>query len=80
MEQRTIDEIKFLLGQADLVFIAAKGTHEGEPCLYIDLYRVEDEKIVEHGASLKWFHPNGNGGTRTACFRENLGGLLNEVR
>jgi predicted SnoaL-like aldol condensation-catalyzing enzyme len=48
MQHRTIDEIKFLLGQGDLVFIAAKGTHEGEPCLYIDLYRVEDEKIVEH--------------------------------
>jgi predicted SnoaL-like aldol condensation-catalyzing enzyme len=30
------------------VFIAAKGTHEGEPCVYIDLYRVKDEKIVEH--------------------------------
>ena len=48
MQHRTIDEIKFLLGQGDFVFIAAKGTHEGEPCVYIDLYRVEDEKIVEH--------------------------------
>lgn len=34
--------------RGDLVFIAAKGTHEGGPCVYIDLYRVEDEKIVEH--------------------------------
>ncbi len=48
MLDRTIDEIRLLLGQGDFVFIAAKGTHEGAPCLYIDLYRVEDEKIVEH--------------------------------
>ncbi len=48
MQHRTIDEVKLLLGQGDFVFIAAKGTHEGEPCLYIDLYRVEDLKIVEH--------------------------------
>jgi predicted SnoaL-like aldol condensation-catalyzing enzyme len=48
MQHRTIDEIKFLLGQGDFVFIAAMGTHEGEPCVYIDLYRVKDEKIVEH--------------------------------
>jgi predicted SnoaL-like aldol condensation-catalyzing enzyme len=48
MQHRTIDEVKLLLGQGDFVFIAAKGTHEGDPCVYIDLYRVEDEKIVEH--------------------------------
>ncbi|HMH12063.1 MAG TPA: nuclear transport factor 2 family protein [Edaphobacter sp.] len=48
MQHRTIDEIKFLLGHGDFVFIAAKGTHEGEPCVYADLYRVQDEKIVEH--------------------------------
>ncbi len=48
MQHRTIDEIKLLLGQGDLVFIAARGTHEGDPCLYIDLYRVENGKIVEH--------------------------------
>jgi predicted SnoaL-like aldol condensation-catalyzing enzyme len=48
MQHRTIDEIKFLLGQGNFVFIAAKGTHEGEPCVYIDLYRAKDEKIVEH--------------------------------
>ena len=48
MQHRTIDEMKFLLGQGDFVFIAAKGTQEGDPCVYIDLYRVEDEKIVEH--------------------------------
>jgi predicted SnoaL-like aldol condensation-catalyzing enzyme len=27
---------------------SAKGTHEGDPCIYIDLYRVEDEKVVQH--------------------------------
>ncbi len=45
---RTIDEIRLLLGQGDFVFIAARGTHAGAPCLYIDLYRVEGGKIVEH--------------------------------
>lgn len=48
MQHRSIDEVKLLLGQGDFVFIAATGTHEGAPCLYIDLYRVEEEKIVEH--------------------------------
>jgi predicted SnoaL-like aldol condensation-catalyzing enzyme len=48
MQHRTIDEIKILLGQGDFVFIAAKGTHEGESCAYIDLYRMEDGKLVEH--------------------------------
>jgi predicted SnoaL-like aldol condensation-catalyzing enzyme len=46
-KHRSIDEIKFVLGQGDFVFIAAKGSHENEPCLYIDLYRVEDGKIAE---------------------------------
>jgi hypothetical protein len=36
-----------VLGQGDFVFIAAKGSHEGNPCVYIDLYRVEDGKIAE---------------------------------
>ena len=45
---RTIDDIKLLVAQADFVFIAAKGTHQSEPCAYLDLYRVEDGKIVEH--------------------------------
>ena len=48
MQHRTIDEIKLLLGQGDLIFIAAKGSHEGKPCVYIDLYRVDNMKIVEH--------------------------------
>ena len=47
IKNRTIDEIKFVLGQGDLVFVAAKGTHESNPCVYIDLYRVEDGKIAE---------------------------------
>jgi predicted SnoaL-like aldol condensation-catalyzing enzyme len=46
-KHRSIDEIKFVLGQGDFVFIAAKGSHESEPCIYIDLYRVEHEKIAE---------------------------------
>jgi predicted SnoaL-like aldol condensation-catalyzing enzyme len=47
VKHRSIDEIKFVLGQNDFVFIAAKGSHEGNPCLYLDLYRVEDGKIAE---------------------------------
>ena len=45
---RTIDEIRLLLGQGDLFFIAALGTHQEAPCAYIDLYRVEADRIVEH--------------------------------
>jgi len=47
VKHRSIDEIKFLFGQGDFVFIAAKGSHELTPCVYIDLYRVENEKIAE---------------------------------
>lgn len=45
---RTIEEIRLLLAQGDFVFLVAKGTAEGRPCAYIDLYRVETGKIVEH--------------------------------
>lgn len=45
---RTIDRIRLLLGQGDFVFLVAEGTHEGRPCAYIDLYRAENGKIVEH--------------------------------
>ena len=63
---RTIDDIVLLLGQGDLVFIAARGTHEGEPCAYIDLYRVEAGKLVEHWGFPQAILPqesseNGNG-------------------
>jgi len=47
VNHRSINEIKFVFGQGDFVFIAAKGSHEGDPCIYIDLYRVEEEKIAE---------------------------------
>jgi len=46
-KHRSIDEIRFLLGQGDFVFIAARGSHESNPCVYIDLYRVEEGKIAE---------------------------------
>ena len=45
---RTIDAIKLLAGEGDLVFIAALGTHRNEPCAYVDLYRVENGKVMEH--------------------------------
>ncbi|ADW68505.1 nuclear transport factor 2 family protein [Granulicella tundricola] len=47
VKNRTIDEIKFVLGQGDFVFILANGTHQGEPCAYVDLYRVDGSKIAE---------------------------------
>ena len=47
-KSRTIDEIKLVVGEGDFVFIAARGTHQELPCLYIDLYRAENDKIVEH--------------------------------
>ena len=63
---RTIDEIVLFVGQGDLVFTAARGTHEGEPCAYIDLYRVEAEKLIEHWGFPQAVPPreasrNGNG-------------------
>ena len=45
---RTIDEIRLLLGAGDLIFLAALGTHRGEPCAYVDLYRVDRATIAEH--------------------------------
>jgi predicted SnoaL-like aldol condensation-catalyzing enzyme len=45
---RSVDAIQFVLGQGDFVLVAAKGSIKGEPSVYIDLYRVEDEKIAEH--------------------------------
>ena len=63
---RTIDEIRLLVAQGDLVFLAAQGTHQGEACAYVDLYRVEDGKIVEHWGFPQPYPPaagrkNGNG-------------------
>ena len=45
---RTIDELRLFVGQGDFVFLVARGTHQGEPCAYVDLYRVEGDKLVEH--------------------------------
>jgi predicted SnoaL-like aldol condensation-catalyzing enzyme len=59
MQHRTIDELKFVLGQGDFVFMTAKGTHEGEPCAYIDLYRVEGGKIAEHWGFPEKIPPQG---------------------
>jgi predicted SnoaL-like aldol condensation-catalyzing enzyme len=47
-QSRSIDEVKFVLGQGDFVFVAAIGSLEGKACAYCALYRVEDEKIAEH--------------------------------
>jgi predicted SnoaL-like aldol condensation-catalyzing enzyme len=47
VKNRSIDEIKYLFAQGDFVFIAAKGSVDGEPCVYVDLYRIEDNKIAE---------------------------------
>ncbi len=48
VRNRTIDRIGLLLGQGDFVFLVAEGTHETRPCVYVDLYRVEAGKLVEH--------------------------------
>ena len=45
---RTINTIRLLAGRGDLFFIAALGTHGGEPCAYVDLFRVERDTIAEH--------------------------------
>lgn len=55
-----------VLGQGDFVFLVATGTHEGRPCLYVDLYRVEGGKLVEHWGFPEAVPPaeesrNGNG-------------------
>ena len=56
---RTIDEIRLLLGRGDLVFLAALGTHRGEPCAYIDLYRVDGASIAEHWGFFQPIPPMG---------------------
>lgn len=48
MPERTINRIGLLLGQGDFVFLVAEGTHLDVQCYYVDLYRAEDGKIVEH--------------------------------
>lgn len=57
VEHRSIDEIKFMLGQGDFVFVAARGSLEGNACAYVDLYRVEDDKIVEHWGFIEKIPP-----------------------
>ena len=47
VQNRSIDSIELLLGQGDFVFIAARGSVGGAPCVYVDLYRVNDGKIAE---------------------------------
>ena len=45
---RTIEHVELLAAQHDLVFLVARGTHQGRPCNYVDLYRVAAGAIVEH--------------------------------
>ena len=45
---RTIDTIELLAGEGDFVFLIARGTFQGEPCAYVDLYRTEEGKLAEH--------------------------------
>ena len=49
--ERTLDEIKLLLGEGDLFFLAALSTYRGDPCAYIDLYRVDGSASSSTGAS-----------------------------
>jgi predicted SnoaL-like aldol condensation-catalyzing enzyme len=57
---RTIDEVKLILGEGDLVLVAAKGTVAADPCVYIDLYRVDGEKLVEHWGFMEKVPPPGD--------------------
>ena len=59
VQNRSIDHIELVLGQGDFVFIAAKGSVNGEPCVYVDLYRVEEEKIVERWGFSEGVPPQG---------------------
>ena len=47
IQGRSIDEIRLFMGKGDLVFLAAMGTAHGKPCVYVDLYRVDADQIVE---------------------------------
>ena len=66
---RTIDDLVLLVGQGDFVFIVALGTHESEPCAYIDLYRVVSGKLVEH-----WGFPQAMSPTEAARIQTTLRG------
>ena len=65
--------MKLLIGrgrwQGDFVYSAAKGTHEGKPRVSIDLYRVENEKMVEHWDFLEMVPPAAEWGMGMGCFR-----------
>jgi predicted SnoaL-like aldol condensation-catalyzing enzyme len=47
-QSRKIEEVRILLGEGDFVFVGAKGSHEGRPSAYIDIYRLENDKLAEH--------------------------------
>jgi hypothetical protein len=48
-------------------FLSEEDPHESEPCLYIDLYRVEDGKIAERWGFPKNLLLGRNGKTTMAC-------------
>ena len=54
---RTFGEVKLTLGEGDLVFVAATGTLEADPCVYVDLYRAEGGRLVEHWAFIEKVPP-----------------------
>ena len=37
-----------LLERGDFIFLVVRGTHEERPYLYVDLYRAEAGKVIEH--------------------------------
>ena len=67
-QNRTIDEIELLLAGGDLAFVAARGTVDGRPCVYVDLYRVQKGLIAE-----RWGFPQDPTPTEPAM---NANGLL----
>jgi predicted SnoaL-like aldol condensation-catalyzing enzyme len=42
LASRKIEEVRILLGEGDFVFVAAKGSHEGRPSAYIDIYQLRE--------------------------------------
>jgi predicted SnoaL-like aldol condensation-catalyzing enzyme len=72
-QSRSIDKIKFVLGQGDFVFVADLGSVEGKACAYCDLYRAEGKKIAEHWGLIQEVPPQEKRKTITACSKSDTG-------
>jgi predicted SnoaL-like aldol condensation-catalyzing enzyme len=57
-----------VLGQGDLVFVAAKGSFDGDFRAFVDIYRLGNEKLAEHWRLIDQLPPPGE--------RKNDNGML----